>query len=183
MRGLVNGILVAVSLLYPPAVHFGIHYFEPRYLASALALLLLARLTIGTGSALGGKPLIVASLGFCGLAFWLNEPIALRFYPVLINLTLLIVFAAGLFFPPPIIERLARLRDPALPPQAVPYIRKVTQVWCVFFLTNGSIAAATALWSSFEFWSLYNGLIAYILMGLLMAGEYWVRLKVQDHVR
>jgi uncharacterized membrane protein len=44
-----------------------------------------------------------------------------------------------------------------------------------FFGINGAIALATALWASAAFWSLYNGLIAYMLMGLLFAGEYLVR--------
>jgi uncharacterized membrane protein len=46
-------------------------------------------------------------------------------------------------------------------------------------MLNGSMALITALWSSFEVWSLYNGLIAYVLMGLLFGGEYWVRQRTQ----
>jgi len=57
----------------------------------------------------------------------------------------------------------------------------VTQVWCGFFMLNGGIALATALWSSFEIWSLYNGLIAYLLMGTLFVGEYLVRIRTQKH--
>jgi uncharacterized membrane protein len=48
---------------------------------------------------------------------------------------------------------------------------------------NGGIALATALWGSFEVWSLYNGLIAYLLMAILLGGEYVVRMKTQKHVR
>jgi len=48
---------------------------------------------------------------------------------------------------------------------------------------NGSIVLAMALCSSFEVWSLYNGLIAYLLMGILMGGEYVIRMKTQKHVR
>jgi uncharacterized membrane protein len=44
---------------------------------------------------------------------------------------------------------------------------------------NGLIACYTAFFTSLETWTLYNGLIAYILMGLLFAGEYVVRLRVQ----
>jgi uncharacterized membrane protein len=45
------------------------------------------------------------------------------------------------------------------------------------------MAAATAIWCSFSVWSLYNGLIAYILIGLLMAIEYRVRIRTQNYVR
>lgn len=48
---------------------------------------------------------------------------------------------------------------------------------------NGAIALATALWGSFEQWSLYNGLISYLLTGALLGGEYIVRLRTQKHVR
>jgi uncharacterized membrane protein len=51
----------------------------------------------------------------------------------------------------------------------------VTQVWCIFFAVNGALALVTALWASAATWSLYNGVIAYLLMGLLFAGEYGVR--------
>ena len=83
---------------------------------------------------------------------------------------------------PSLIERLARLQHPDLPPEGVIYTRRVTQVWCGFFIVNGIIALATAPCSSFEVWSLYNSLIGYILMGIL-GGEYVVRLKTQKHVR
>ena len=81
------------------------------------------------------------------------------------------------------IERLARLQHPDLPPEGVIYTRRVTQVWCAFFIINGAMALSTALWASLEIWSLYNGLIAYVLMGGLFAAEYLVRMKTQKHVR
>jgi len=50
-------------------------------------------------------------------------------------------------------------------------------VWCGFFVLNGAIALGTALWASEAVWSLYTGVISYVLMGLLFAGEYLVRLR------
>ena len=73
------------------------------------------------------------------------------------------------------IERFARIREPNLPMRAISYTRRVTQVWCIFFFVNGAIALVTALWASPATWTLYNGLIAYVMMGLLFAGEYVVR--------
>jgi len=57
----------------------------------------------------------------------------------------------------------------------VRYTRKVTVVWCVFFVLNGGAAAYTATSSSDATWALYNGLIAYVLMGCLMGTEWCVR--------
>jgi uncharacterized membrane protein len=49
----------------------------------------------------------------------------------------------------------------------------------VFFAVNGSVALATALWASTALWTLYNGLVAYLLMGALMGGEWLVRRRLQ----
>jgi len=37
----------------------------------------------------------------------------------------------------------------------------------------------TALYASHATWALYNGLVAYLLMGALFAGEWWVRQRVR----
>jgi uncharacterized membrane protein len=71
------------------------------------------------------------------------------------------------------------LSEPDLPPFAVIYTRRVTGVWCGFFVLNGSLALATALWASNQVWALYNGLLAYVMMGALFGGEWLVRRRVK----
>ena len=93
--------------------------------------------------------------------------------------TMLALFAASLYRPPSLIERLARLREPDLPPEGVRYTRRVTQLWCLFFVLNGSVALYTALFTSLATWTLYNGFIAYLLMGTLFA----VELLCRTHLR
>lgn len=183
MRRVFNGVIAILTLLYPIAVYYGIRYVDPWQMASLLALLLCLRQLNGPAQDRGGQWLFIVAVLYCVFAVWNNDLMTLRFYPALINLGLLAVFAASLYFPPPLIERLARLQHPDLPSKAVLYTRRVTQIWCGFFLLNGMLALATALWCSFSCWSLYNGLIAYVLMGLLMAVEYWVRVRTQEHVR
>ena len=99
----------------------------------------------------------------------------LKLYPVLVNALLLAVFATSLWRGPPIVERLARLTEPGLPPEGVAYTRRVTEAWCVFFLLNGAAAAATAAWCATEAWALYNGFIAYVLIGAMFGGEWLLR--------
>ena len=111
------------------------------------------------------------------LAVWSNALLPLKFYPVLVNVVMLAGFGYSLAFPPTAIERIARLSEPDLPPAAIAYTRRVTQVWCAFFIVNGGIAVITALWASQAVWALYNGAISYVLMGLLFAGEYLVRMR------
>ncbi len=173
-----------ITLLYPLAVYFAVQYLLPWQIALALFGFLLLRLLLTRENKKTGNQLIVIlGVGFCLLALWNNDLITLRFYPVLINLALFFIFLSSLYYPPPVIERLARLQHPELPPQGVIYTRKVTKVWMVFFICNASAAFATAIWSSLAWWSLYNGLIAYLLMGLLMGIEYLIRIRTQDHVR
>ena len=70
---------------------------------------------------------------------------------------------------------LARLQHPDLPPEGVAYTRRVTQIWCGFFALNGSLAALLVLLEQYRWWALYTGIIAYILMGILMGGEFAYR--------
>lgn len=104
---------------------------------------------------------------------------AMLYYPVWINAGMLLLFGWSLCYPPTIVERLATLMEGKLDEKGVAYTRKVTWVWCVFFLLNGSIAAFTAWWGDWELWALYNGFIAYLLIGILMSGEWLVRRYVR----
>ena len=172
-----------LTVLYPLAVYFGINYLEPWKLAGILMVLLVIKLAISYSDKHWSRLLLMAGVLYCGFVIWSNNLVSLRFYPALVNGMMLAIFSWSLLSPPSLIERLARLQHPDLPPEGIIYTRCVTQVWCGFFIVNGVIALATALWSSFEVWSLYNGLIAYLLMGILMGGEYTVRMKTQKHVR
>ena len=167
-------LTVLVTLFLPLAIWLGEGQIEPRFLAGLLLLAALTRLPVlkaGNGARWwqGGTVLLFA------LAVWGNALLPLKLYPVLVNATLLGAFGYSLVYPPSMIERLARMREPDLPAAAVGYTRRVTGVWCIFFGVNGAIALLTALWASAAVWSLYNGVIAYLLMGLLFVGEYCVR--------
>lgn len=183
MRLFVNSVMILSTLLYPVVVFFGRDYFEPWKIAAILIVLLLVRLVASYSRKHWSTSLLIAGIGYFVFAMWSNQLGALRLYPALVNGLMLLVFGWSLFSPPSLIERLARLQHPDLPPEGVIYTRRVTQVWCGFFIINGVLALATALWASMEVWSLYNGLIAYLLMGILFAAEYLVRIRTQKHVR
>lgn len=170
-------LFIALSLAYPLVVYLALGRFEPRWLALllvALALLraLATRQPVWLAAAAGAVLLAVLTSIF-------NDALPLKLYPALVNAVMLAVFAVSLRFPPTVVERIARLTEPELPPRGVAYTRRVTQVWCIFFIFNGALALATALWTTDRIWALYNGLIAYVLMGSLFAGEWLVRQRVR----
>lgn len=173
---LLNALTIAITLVYPFALWFGAEYVEPRWLSIALLLAVLARLPKLKASK-AGVWLVLAAVVLMALAVWKNAMLPLKLYPFLVNLGMLALFGFSLVYPPTVIERIARIREPDLPAKGVAYTRRVTQVWCVFFIFNGSMALFTAFWSSHDFWSLYNGVIAYLLMGLLFAAEYAIRMR------
>jgi uncharacterized membrane protein len=176
-----NLLAVAITAVYPLALWWGQAHFEPRVLAMLLLLVVLVRLHALRVSR-AARWWIGGTLLLLGFAVWANVMLPLKLYPLLVNVVLLGVFAYSLIFPPSVVERLTRLREPDLPASAIGYTRRVTQIWCGFFAANGTMALITALWSSPGAWWLYNGLIAYVLMGILFAGEYCVRLYVKSQL-
>jgi uncharacterized membrane protein len=172
-----TGLVLLLTLVYPFAVAFGLGRVEPRWFALALVALALLRAAVSRQAmwwvgALGAGALATLSLAGQG---WLP----LKLYPVLVNALLLAVFGVSLWRGPPVIERLARLTEPGLPPEGVAYTRRVTEAWCVFFVFNGAAAAATAGWCSTETWALYNGFIAYLLIGAMFGGEWLLRRRLK----
>ena len=169
---------VFITLVYPLAIWIGEGRVEPRLLAG---LLLLAGLTRLPGLAVSHAACwwLGSTMFLVILAIWANVLFPLKLYPVLVNAALFGVFAYSLIVPPSVVERIARLREPDLPARAIDYTRRVTQVWCVFFIVNAAIALFTALYASSALWWFYNGFLAYLLSGLLFAGEYCVRWHVK----
>jgi uncharacterized membrane protein len=177
---LLAAIVLAVSLAYPVVVYLALGHVSPRWIALMLVALALARAWATRESFwLGAAALatLLAAASFLG-DFW--GP--LKLYPALVNGVLFGLFAMSLWRGPTVVERLARLRETHFPPAAIAYTRRVTQVWCGFFVVNGLIAVATALWASAAVWALYNGLLSYIAMGLLMGGEWLVRKRVRGRI-
>ncbi|RJF54587.1 COG4648 family protein [Serratia inhibens] len=172
-----------VLLLYPLAVWVGLTRWGTTILAPLLAAVFTLRLLMlrgklrqqmWLGKALAGVGILLA------LTSWgLKQTHWLLYYPVLVNILLLLLFVYSLFAPPTVVERLARITEPQLDAAGVAYTQRVTQVWCGFFIVNGAIALATCLSGDIALWTLYNGGISYLLMGALMGIEWIVRKRIR----
>ena len=174
--------LSGLLCLYPLAVYWGVRSFGIRVSALIIACLFIIRLLFIRNSGALSKPAhamrLLAAIGLVltGVSWLTDNPQGFLYYPVMVNLALLIVFLMSLIRPPSMIESFARLWEPNLPAAGVRYTRKVTILWVLFFLGNGMTALYTVLWADFDVWALYNGLISYLLIGTLLAGEYFFRI-------
>jgi uncharacterized membrane protein len=181
--------LSALLLAYPFMVFVSLQHVGAATVGGILFALVVARYAIvkvATPKAAQVTPALKSLLPLTlvgvasGVSMLLsNHPLAVRLNPVWISLTMLAVFGWSLYSPPSMIERFARLTKPQLPSEAIAYTRRVTQVWCVFFVINAAVALWTAVAASLQVWTLYNGLVSYLLMGLLLGIEFLVRLRVQ----
>lgn len=176
-----SGLAAVVALAYPFIVWFGLSAVPPAVFV-LLALACIAVRIVGFNrirrSGVETAAFLLAAIALVVLLL-ISPAIAARAYPVAISLGVAAVFAASLRYPPTIIERIARLTEPDLPPAGVAYTRKVTWVWVAFLLANAAIALWTVLFASLDQWMLWNGLLSYIAMGCLFAGEFLVRRMVR----
>ena len=176
MRSVVQ---VVLKFAYPLLILCAWRWDSPRYIGTALFVLLWLQRWVGTGTfatslrQLTATDWCVVSVLSCASASiaLTDSELLLHLYPSLVNLGLLIAFGATLVRGPSMIEKIARLRKPNLDAHGVRYTRRVTQMWCGFFVLNGAFSAYTALFWTRAAWSLYNGAIVYGLIGLLLVGE------------
>jgi len=178
-----NNIGQILFALYPLLIFAGLQFLDARSVGllvliglalryRAQAVRLLTGFSIVQFVVLSIPPL----LGLAVLAT--NSETLLRLYPASISASMLILFGVTLFYPPTMVERFARMQEGELSPSGVRYTRRVTETWCAFFAINGAIAVYTAAFASREAWALYNGLLSYLVMGTLFAGERLVRRRM-----
>jgi uncharacterized membrane protein len=123
-------------------------------------------------------------LGFAALCIILvalvDQHMATKAYPVVMNFAAASVFAISLFRPPSLIERFARIRRQTLPAGAEIYCRNLTMIWVGWLLVNGCIAAAMGDWASLQAWTLWTGVFSYLGSGTLFFGEIvFRRLRIE----
>ncbi len=176
-----NVLFALLLLTYPIAVYFGLQYIEPGILAALFAIVFVIR-HINSPAKRGTIPhanvVLITVLSLLTFSVFFNSALALKFYPVVMSLSFLAIFGYSLYKPPSVVEIIARLHE-ELDEDGIAYTRRVTQVWCVFFIINALIATGTIFHEDEQVWMLYNGFISYLLMGLLMAGEFAVRMVVK----
>ncbi len=184
-------LFVILSILYPLIVFSCLVIFRVPIKIFSLFIVFLGfiYLLLATGGKNKKNLRLLVSAGILLLAglicFVTGKTLFIKLYPVLMNVIFLFTFGSTLFFPPNICFRFATLAQKNLPRSHIArrvenYCFKVTVIWCVFFILNGITALYTVLLNNDKMWSIYNGGIAYILMGILFAVEFIVRMVVNS---
>lgn len=178
MKKLFTLLVILLSISYPFIVYWGLQRFEAKWILP-LVLIILSLRWLSLKQKSEQKVVLFTVLSLFSIIILAGHQVGLKFYPVMMNLGFFILFASSLFTPVSFVEKVARMKEPDLPPDAIIYTRNVTLAWSVFFIINGTISCLTALFATDEIWLLYNGLIAYVLMGIMAASEWLIRLKVR----
>jgi len=114
--------------------------------------------------------LLIALVLLTGAVFW--QALTAKLLPIFIQLTLMHFFGTTLFKGPSLIERFVRMEFADFPPEIVTYCWQLTLLWTGFFAFNALVCAGLALWGSDVWWAFYNGVMIFVLTGVLMVGEY-----------
>ncbi|MCR5537380.1 MAG: hypothetical protein K6F05_08250 [Succinivibrio sp.] len=177
----------AFTFLFAPVLWLGYHYDQLSWVLPGLMLLFIlaqwlqVKLKRQQPGLSGGLMALLFGLGalLCALSAAFKSLNLIMYYPVAVNLVFLLTFAISLRGGSSLVEGIARRAGTEITPEIRSYTRKVTQAWCCFFIVNGSIALFTALKGDLDLWTLWNGCLSYICIGLMAAGEYLIRRKLQ----
>ncbi|KAI0244669.1 hypothetical protein L0F63_004954 [Massospora cicadina] len=115
-----QGVSVLLTIAWPFLVWLAVSHSTWRWLLPLATVLFILRLL-----AMGA-----AREHWLSVASWLlGNHHLLLWYPVVVNSLMLALFGGSMFSAMPLVERLARLREPDLPPRGVVWTRRVTQLW------------------------------------------------------
>lgn len=184
MKRFFTVLLIVFSVVYPFFILAGFLWLKasPRVMALGLVALGAVYFLANSGDA--------RQRGFTGARFWImlgavaviaavaiitENAGLLKVYPVFVSLLLLGSFGYTLFHGPTMIYRFATLRDTSIASSAEKekieaHCRKVTVIWCVFFIVNAAVSVVTIALGDVV-WSVYNGFVSYVVIGVLFMGE------------
>ncbi len=168
-------VITCLFMLYPYLVYKGIENDMAWIAPTIISIIyLLQAFSAITARAKIKKVLIAISLL---LGAYYLQTITAKVLPVLIQLMLMYFFGRTLLKGkgPSLIESFVCLEFPEFPSSVSPYCRKLTMLWTGFFAMNAIMCALLAVWGSAYWWTLYNGIIIYAMMGVLSIGEYIYR--------
>lgn len=84
----------------------------------------------------------------------------------------------------PLIEHFARMVKPELSPGELAHCRSWTRIWGGYLLALAALGLGLARWAPLAVWTVYVGVVSYVLVGVLFAVEYLIRkIRFRDYGR
>jgi uncharacterized membrane protein len=109
------------------------------------------------------------------LGAWLASAYFVWLVPSFVYLWLAILFGHTLWKRPSLCERFVRVLYPDFLPGVREYLRGLTALWAIFFAVNVPFCAVLPVWFGPTIWAWYTGLGVYVLMLILLGGEWLYR--------
>jgi uncharacterized membrane protein len=125
---------------------------------------------------------LLFGLGVVALVCYLKNKVSsgteflMRSYSVVMSYLLLMSFAVSLF-KTPLVEIMERKKHRTMDVSAQRYCRNAT-VACTIFLSHHFGFTIATLFLPFKVWVVYNGAVAYFLVGAMFLAEYLIRRKI-----
>ncbi len=166
-------VIVLVAIAYP---FLGSYLIRNGW--GGWVLLIFAALTLSRGlrtTQAGFRSACILGATLLSVGAYFSAAYAVRLIPAFVYLSLAILFGYTLWHPPSLCERLVRLQFPEFKPGITEYLCQVTWVWAGFFAANVLICALLPMFAQDWVWTLYTGVLVYVLMALLVLGEYIYR--------
>lgn len=180
-------IATIVGILWPFAVFFSWHFGTAQYLCVFLVVVFLVKIFYEKRQQKKcdvlfscGRIIAVIVIALSVMSLVLGRFDVLSFYPVAVNLILLLCFGFSLIKPPSMIARFAALTEKTITKRINDYAYKVTVIWCCFFIVNGLISLYTVILGDHNIWLLWNGFGSYIAIATLMSTEYLIRRRLKN---
>jgi uncharacterized membrane protein len=169
-------IFALVSILYPCLVYFGLQHWSYRIFGFMIIGIGVAKFWLSRNGDHRGDRVVLAVTVCCGLVIWaFPSELAVKLYPVCISVLVGSLFAWSLRQRESLITRFARLRGAEITPEALRYTRNLTAIWAILLYVNAVIALYLARFGTTEAWTLYCGLLSYLIFGGFMGGEFLYR--------
>ena len=160
------------TIAYPIAVFIALqHNFSVRMLGLVLICVILVTLVQHKNIWLG-----ILGLALAALTMISDKEIFLKLYPVFMNAAVCAMFTISLRNVP-LVQRFAEKMGYEMTAASRGSAYNVTLAWAIFMCINTLISFGTVFMSDW-IWTLYNGLISYCLIGLMIVIEYFVRMGV-----
>lgn len=179
-------VLKVISTLFIIASPWVLYWTLSQHEVGAAALMLVGWVIVRTLPVLisakreqrrAALQLPAIALGFALLGWISNNGTWLLILPSATQATFGLAFLRSLSGTP-LIEHFARMVKPELSAAEQGHCRAWTRIWGIYLLVLAALGLALAYWAPLGVWTIYVGVVSYVLVGVLFAIEYVIR-KIQ----